>query len=101
MANNRAVIIFFILFKFIGFVNAVLATAVGKEHTGEDEDGAEEEPDGDLLVEQPPGEEDGGQGVQVDPVGGDDGTELADDPVPNEEAEHRGDDAEEEKVEED
>ena len=51
-------------------------------------------------MEQPPGKEDGGDGVEVDPVGGDDGTELANDPVPEEEAEHGGDNAQEEQIEE-
>ena len=72
--------------------------AVGQKHAEEDEDGAEEEPGGDVLVEQPPGEDDGGEGVDIDPVGGNDRSQTADDPVPNEETNERGDDAEEEDV---
>ena len=71
---------------------------IGEIHTCKDEDGAEEEPDCDLFIEEPPGEEDGGDGVEIDPIGGDDGTQFADDPVPDEVAEHRGNDAEEEKI---
>ena len=61
---------------------------IGEIHACKDEDGAEEEPDGDLLMEEPPGEEDSGDGVEIDPVGGNNGTQLADDPVPDEVAEH-------------
>ena len=68
---------------------------VSKVYAEEDEDGAEEEPEGNLLVEEPPGEEDGGDWIEIDPVGGDDSSELADDPVPEEVAEHGGDNAEE------
>ena len=72
--------------------------SVGEIHTCEDEDGAKKEPGGNLLVEEPPGEEDGGDGIEVDPVSSDDGTQFTDDPVPDEVAEHRGDNAEEEKI---
>ena len=61
---------------------------IGEIHACKDEDGAEEEPDGNLLVEEPPSEEDGGDGVEIDPVGSNDGAEFADDPVPDEVAEH-------------
>ena len=67
-----------------------------KVHAGKDEDGAEEEPGGDLLVEEPPGKEYGGDGIEIDPVGGNNGSEFAHNPVPKQEAEHRGDDAQEE-----
>ena len=43
---------------------------------GEDEDGAKEEVDGDLLAEDGPGEDDRGDGVEIDVVGGNDGGEL-------------------------
>jgi len=72
---------------------------IGEVHAEEDKGGAEEEPEGDLLVEQPPGKEDGGDGIEVDPVRGNHRPELSDDPVPCEVAEHRGNDTEEEEVE--
>ena len=67
-----------------------------KVHAGKDEDGAEEEPGGDLLVEEPPGEEDGGDGIEIDPVGGNNGSEFAHNPVPKQEAKHGGYDAQKE-----
>ena len=76
----------------------ILLFPVGEVHSKEDESGAEEEPDGDLLVEQPPGKEDSGDGIEVNPVCGDDRTELPDDPVPDEVTKHRGDDSQEEKI---
>ena len=81
-----------------GNTKIILLFPVGEVHTKEDESGAEEKPDGNLLVEQPPGEEDGGDGIEVDPVRRDDRTELADDPVPDEVTKHRGDDSQEEKI---
>lgn len=71
---------------------------LSKEHAGDDEEAAEEEPEGDVLGEQPPGKDDGGDGVEIDPVGGGNGTKLADDPVPKEEAQHGGYHAEEQQV---
>ena len=65
---------------------------IGQVHAGKDEDGAEEEPDGNLLVEQPPGKEDGSDGVEINPVGGNHSTKLADDPVPTKITDHRGND---------
>ena len=73
---------------------------VSKIHAHKDESRAEKEPNGDLLVEQPPGEENGGDGIEVDPVRRDDRTEFADDPVPGEVTEHRGNDSQEEEIEE-
>ena len=73
---------------------------VSKIHTNKDESRAEKEPNGDLLVEQPPGEENAGDGIEVDPVRRDDRTEFADDPVPGEVTEHRGNDSQEEEIEE-
>lgn len=49
-------------------------------------------------MEQPPGEEDGGDGIEVNPVGGDNGSESADDPVPRHVTEHRGYDTEEQQI---
>ena len=80
---------------------ACCGRAAAKVHAGKDEDGAEEEPGGDLLVEQPPGKDDGGDGVEIDPVGGDDGSQLADDPVPEQETDHRGNDAQKQDVPDD
>ena len=77
----------------------LLLFPIGEVHAEEDEGRAEKEPDGDFLVEQPPGEEDGGDRIEVNPVCGDDRTELADDPVPGEITEHRGDDSQEEEIE--
>ena len=73
---------------------------IGQVHAGEDEDGADEEINGDLLGEDGPGEENGGDGVEIDVVGGCDCTEFLQDPVPGEEAPHRGDAAEEQQIEE-
>ena len=52
-------------------------------------------------MEEPPSKEDGGDGIEVDPVSGYDGSEFADDPVPEEVAEHGGDNAEEQQVQDD
>jgi len=49
-----------------------------------------------LLVEEPPGEEYGSDGIEIDPVGGNNGSEFAHNPVPKQEAEHGGDDAQKE-----
>ena len=76
----------------------LLLFPIGEVHAEEDEGRAEKEPDGDFLVEQPPGEQNGGDGIEVDPVRRDHRTELADDPVPGEITEHRGDDSQEEKI---
>ena len=61
---------------------------VSKIHAHKDESRAEKEPNGDLLVEQPPGEENGGDGIEVDPVCCDHRAEFADDPVPDKVTEH-------------
>ena len=82
----------------VGSTKIILLFPVGEVHTEEDKGRAEEEPNGDLLVEQPPGKEDSGDGIEVNPVCGDDRTELADDPVPDEVTKHRGDDSQEEKI---
>ena len=74
---------------------------VGQIHSDEDEDGAHEEPDGDLLAENPPGEKNRYERIQVDIVRGHDGAELVHHPRPSQEAGHRGDAAEEEQVEQD
>ena len=76
----------------------LLLFPIGEVHAEEDEGRAEEEPNGDLLVEQPPGKEDGGDGIEVNPVGGDDGTQLTDDPVPDEETDHGGHNTQEQQV---
>lgn len=73
--------------KLLGSLFLVLFAArrrrtAAKVHAGKDEDGAEEEPGGDLLVEEPPGEEYGSDGIEIDPVGGNNGSEFADNPVP-------------------
>ena len=75
-----------------------LYSPVSKIHANEDEGRAEKEPKGDVLMKQPPGEEDGGDGIEVNPVRSDDRTKFADDPVPGEVTEHRGDDSQEEKI---
>ncbi len=75
-----------------------LALLISEVHAYEDKEGAEEEPDGDLFVEQPPGKEDGGDGVEIDPVGGKDSSQFADDPVPEDVADHGGYNAQEQEV---
>ena len=76
-------------------------TPAAEVHAGEDEDGAEKEPRGDLFVEQPPGTDDGGDGVEIHPVGGDDSSQLADDPVPEQVTDHRGNDTQEQDIPDD
>ena len=51
-----------------------------------------------MLVKQPPGEEDGDDGIEIDPVGSHNSTQLMNDPIPNEEADHGGYDAQEKQV---
>ena len=63
---------------------------VAEEHAGEDEHRADEEVEGDALREHEPGEENGGDGVEIDVVGGHDGTKLLQGPVPRDEADHGG-----------
>ena len=82
----------------VGSIKNILLFPVGEVHTEENQGRAEEEPDGDLLVEQPPGKEDSGDGIEVNPVRSDDRTEFADDPVPGKVTKHRGDDSQEEKI---
>ena len=72
--------------------------AVAHIHTGENEGRTHEEPDGDLLAEQPPGKENGGDGVEIHPVGGNDDAELLDDEIPGKVADHGGNDAEKHQV---
>ena len=76
----------------------LLLFPIGEVHTEEDKGRAEEEPKGDPLIEQPPGKKDGGDRIEVNPVRSDDRTEFADDPVPDEVTKHRGDDSQEEKI---
>ena len=76
-------------------------SAVGQVHAEEDEEGAEEEVDGDLLGEDEPGKDYGGNGIKVDIVSGHDGSQFLHHPVPGQEAEHRGDTAEEEQIDDD
>ena len=64
-----------------------------KEHAKEDKGCAEEEIDGDLLGEDSPGEEDGGDGIEIYIIGGDDGSQFLQHPVPSQETEHRSDTA--------
>ena len=68
--------------SLVGNTKIILLFLIGEVHTEEDECRAEEEPNGDLLVEQPPGEENGSDGIEVNPVRSDDRTKFADDPVP-------------------
>ena len=82
----------------VGSIKNILLFPVGEVHTEEDEGRTEEEPNGDLLIKQPPGEEDGGDGIEVNPVRSDDRTEFADDPIPGKVTKHRGDDSQEEKI---
>ena len=84
--------------SLVGNTKIILLFLIGEVHAEEDEGRAEKEPNGDLLVEQPPSKENGGDGIEVNPVCGDDRTELADDPVPDEVTKHRGDDSQEEKI---
>ena len=74
---------------------------VGQIHANKNEGRAKEEPNSDLLVEQPPGKADRGDGIEIDPVGGNDSSEFADDPVPKQIADHRGDDTQEQQVQDD
>ena len=59
-----------------------LLTLVCEEHTKKDEGSSEKEVDGDLLGEDGPSEEDGGNGIEIDVVGGDDCTQFLQYPVP-------------------
>ena len=71
---------------------------VGKYHTNNDEQAAEQKPKGDLLVQQPPGKDNGSDGIEIDPVGGYDSTQLMDDPTPDKETNHRSDNTQEQQV---
>ena len=68
----------------------LLIPFIGQVHAGEDEDGAKEEVDGDLLTEDGPSEDDRGDGIEIDVVGGDDGGELFKYQVPHQVTAHRG-----------
>ena len=57
--------------------------------------------EGDLLRKDGPGEDDGGDRVEIDVVGGDDSTQFLQHPVPRHEAPHRGDAAQKQEVQED
>ena len=70
----------------------------GKYHADDDECATEQEPDGDMLAEQPPGKEDGEDGVEVDPVGGYHRSQLTYYPVPQDVAQHAGHHAQEQQV---
>ena len=74
--------------SLVGNTKIILLFLIGEVHTEEDECRAEKEPNGDLLVEQPPGEKDGGDGIEVNPIRGDDRTEFADDPIPGKVTKH-------------
>ena len=74
---------------------------VGQIHACQNQGRAEEEPNGDLLVEQPPGKADRGDRIEIDPVGSDNSSKFADDPIPKEIANHRGDDTQEQQVKKD
>ena len=64
---------------------------VAEVHAHEDKEGADEEIEGDALGEDEPGEEHGGNGIEIDVVGDDDGSQLLDDPIPCQVTEHGGD----------
>ena len=49
-------------------------------------------------MQQPPGKDDGGNGIEIDPVGGYDSTQLMDDPIPDKETNHRSYNAQEQQV---
>ena len=49
---------------------------LGEEHAGEDEGGAEDEVEGDLLIENGPGEDNGDYGIEIDVVGADNGAKF-------------------------
>ena len=49
---------------------------LGEEHAGEDEGGTEDEVEGDLLVEDGPGEDDGDYGIEIDIVDADNGAKF-------------------------
>ena len=71
-----------------------------KIHSRKDEDGAKQEPDGNLFVKQPPSKQDGGDGIEIHPVGGNHCPQLTDHPVPYQVTEQGGDHSQEEQVEE-
>lgn len=68
-------------------------------HARQDEYRTHQEPRRDLLMQQPPSEDDGGDGVKIDPVGSNDSTKFADDPIPYDVTTHRSNNTQEEKVE--
>lgn len=59
-----------------------LLTLVCEEHTKKDEGSSEEEVDGNLLREDGPSKEDGGNRIEIDVIGGDDCTQFLQYPVP-------------------
>ena len=68
-------------------------------HARQDEYRTHQEPRCDLLMQQPPSEDDGGDGVEIDPVGSNDSAEFADDPVPNNITPHRSNNTQKQQVE--
>ena len=79
---------------FVLFVVMLL----GEEHAGEDEGGAEDEVEGDLLVKNGPGEDNGDYGIEIDVVGADNGTKFSENPVPSEKTGHGGNAAKEQQI---
>ena len=71
---------------------------IRQEHSDEDEGGAEEEKEGDFLVEEQPREDNRREGVDIDVVRGGDGADLLHRPIPHDETQHRGDKTEEEQI---
>ena len=56
------------------FIFSDSAFRVGEVHAGEDKDGADEEVDGNLLMEQPPSKKDGGDRIKIGIICGYDST---------------------------
>ena len=73
---------------------------IRKIHSRKDQDGAKQEPDGNLFVKQPPSKQDGGDGIEIHPVSGNHCPQLTDYPVPGQETEQRSNNSQEEEVEE-
>ena len=56
------------------FIFSDSAFRVGEVHASEDKDGADEEVDGNLLMEQPPSKKNGGDRIKIDIICGYDST---------------------------
>lgn len=54
--------------RLTGLLNPI--ELIHHHHTYEDEEGADEEIDGNLLGEDEPGKDDGGDGIEIDIVSG-------------------------------